>query len=93
MLAVIVCFVFLVLAYLVFLADPSLLSIMQKKSQVAQLEKQKKELEVSNKQLAEELKRAENDLSYLESVARERNLVRKNEIIIDFSQPAKEGKK
>ncbi len=86
---VIFCFIIMACIYLFFLADRSLLSILRKKSQVTQLEKEKKELILNNAELEREIKRAENDMEYIESIARKRNLVKKNEIIIDFSSQTK----
>lgn len=81
------------LVYLVFFANTSLLSIMKKKSQLGVLEREKKELKVNNDELKNEIERAKNDMEYLEKVARERNMLKKNEIIIDFSEGKQKAKK
>jgi len=87
------CFIAAALVYLIFLADQSVLSIMGKKSRLSDLEKEKIELKKNNAELAKDIDRARNDLNYLEAVARERNMLKKNEIVIDFSPPPKKKQK
>lgn len=89
---VLCCFLAVALVYLVFFADQSFLSIMKKKSQFGVLEKEKIELKKNNAELHQEIERAKNDLQYLETVARERNMLKKNEIIIDFSKKKQKEK-
>ncbi len=87
------CFIVAALVYLTFLSDHSFLSIINKKSQSAELEKEKIELKKDNAELADEIDRAKNDLEFLEEVARKRNMLKKNEIIIDFSEKKQKEKK
>jgi len=79
--------------YIVFLADQSMLSVMKKKSRLNDLQKEKMELEKNNIVLEKEIGKAKNDLEYLETVARDRNMLKKNEFIIDFSEKSKKENK
>jgi len=88
-LIVISCFGALALVYLIFIADQSVLSIMKKKYRLEILEKEKSSLIIDNSGLAVETERAKNDLEYIESIARERNMLKKNELIIDLTPKSK----
>lgn len=92
LISVLCCFLAVALVYLALFADQSFLSIMKKKSQFGVLEKEKIELKKNNAELKQEIERAKNDLQYLETVARERNMLKKNEIIIDFSKKKQKEK-
>ena len=62
----------------------------------AEIEKKQEEissLEQANKNLGQQIEKLDNDMTYLEKVAREDlGLLRSNETIIDFSKSSKKNK-
>ncbi len=93
LLIVLFCMVAAALCYLVFFADQSLVSILLKKRRLDLVEKEKKELIRDNSQLEESIDRINNDPKFLEKIAREKNMLKDNELILDFSgKPSKKNK-
>ncbi len=78
------------LAWLVFAPQSGVLALLQKRAKIKTLENKTLLLERSNKDLEQEINRLRTDPAYLEEVARrEHGLLKKNEIIYDFSQQKK----
>jgi cell division protein FtsB len=78
------------LAWLVFAPQSGVLALLQKRTKIKTLENKTLLLERSNKDLEQEINRLRTDPAYLEEVARrEHGLLKKNEIIYDFSPQKK----
>lgn len=78
------------LAWLVFAPQSGVLALLQKRAKMKSLQHKTLLLERSNKELEQEINRLRTDSAYLEEVARrEHGLLKKNEIIYDFSQQKK----
>lgn len=93
LLIVLFCMVAAALGYLVFWGDQSLVSILLKKRRLDLVEKEKKELIRDNTQLEESIDRINNDPKFLEKIAREKNMLKENELILDFSgKPSQKNK-
>ena len=78
------------LAWLVFAPQSGVLALLQQRSKMKTLQHKTLLLERSNKELEKEIDRLRTDPAYLEEVARrEHGLLKKNEIIYDFSPQKK----
>lgn len=78
------------LAWLILAPQSGVLALLQKRAKMKSLQHKTLLLERSNKELEQEINRLRTDPAYLEEVARrEHGLLKKNEIIYDFSQQKK----
>lgn len=81
-------------AWLIFAPDMGLISLQQKKSELKTLEREKAILLEKNKKLQLEVEQIKNDNAHLEQLAREKhNLLKKDEVIFDFSEDKKTSSK
>ena len=87
------CFVVVALLYLVVFSESSLVSIMGKKAELETQENKNREMREKNTDLVRDVELARNDLHYLEQVARERNMLKKNETLLILPPEKKKGKK
>lgn len=78
------------LAWLIFAPQSGVLALLQKRAKIKTLQNKTLLLERSNEDLQKEINRLRTDPAYLEEVARrEHGLLKKNEIIYDFSPQKK----
>lgn len=72
----------------IFLApDMGMYSLYSEKSRVEKLQEKKSKLEAENARLRREINRIENDVEYLERLAREKHgLLKENEMVFDFGE-------
>lgn len=78
------------LAWIIFAPQSGVLALLQKRAKIKTLQDKTLLLERSNKDLEQEINRLRTDPAYLEEVARrEHGLLKKNEIIYDFSPQKK----
>lgn len=79
--------------YFLFAPGRGLLSYHSLRKEVGSLTRENQELEIRNRELAEEVDRLQSDDTYLETMAREKyGLLKKNETVYDFGPPAKKKK-
>lgn len=73
--------------------DMGILSLKKEHDRLEALQQQKHNLEQENAALRQEIERIENDIEYFERIAREKHgLLKKNEMIFDFSKEEKKRK-
>ena len=89
----VVCLIFCSLLWLLFAPRMGVYSVLHKRAQLAQLRAENAKIEKKNKSLQKEIDRIQNDPQHLEKVARERGMLKENEMVFDFSPPQKEKKK
>mgnify|MGYP001552465207 CR=1 FL=1 len=82
------------IVWLFFAPDMGLLSWREKQSEFQQLQERKVQLEKENDMLRQEIERIEGDIEYFEKLAREKHgLLKKNEVLFDFSKDKKKKEK
>ncbi len=75
------------LLWLVFAPDMGLLSVKRENDRLQALQQKKEKLQQENAALRQEIERILNDIDYFEQLAREKHgLLKKNEMIFDFSK-------
>ncbi len=78
---------------ILFMPEKGLYHIRQQKSHCAEIRAEKVTLKVQNDAIKKDIERLQNDQEYLEKVAREdHGMLKKNEMIFDFSRKTKEKK-
>ena len=78
-----------VFAWLIFAPNLGVWSLYSQKRQIQSLRVQKEKLERENENLRKDVDRLETDLEYFEKFAREKGLLGKDEIVIDFGENSK----
>jgi cell division protein FtsB len=82
---------FLAVLWLLFAPDMGIVSLQRERNRLEDLKHKKITLEEENAALLKEMDRIQNDIDYFERLAREKHgLLKKNEIIFDFSKEQKE---
>ncbi len=82
------------LLWLAFAPDKGVYSVLQKRSRLHELKVETDELEKQNIALMKDIERMENDIEYLEQVARDKHgLLKENEMVFDFSPKKKKDEK
>jgi len=87
-----VCLFLVSLLWLILAPHMGIYSVWRQHSKLARLQSENAEIEKKNQSLQKEIDQIQNDPHYLEKVARDRGLLKENEIIFDFS-PSKKTKK
>lgn len=78
--------------WLIFAPNMGLYSVFRKSSTLHKLQGEVADLEQQNRELEAKIDRIQNDVDYLEKIAREKyKLLKENEMVFDFSQE-KDGK-
>jgi cell division protein FtsB len=73
--------------WIFFAPDMGIYSLYSQKNRVEKLQEKKSKLEAENAALRREIKRIENDVEYLERLAREKHgLLKENEMVFDFGE-------
>jgi len=73
--------------WILFAPDMGIYSLYTQKSRVEKLQEKKSKLEAENAALRREIDRIENDVEYLERLAREKHgLLKENEMVFDFGE-------
>jgi cell division protein FtsB len=86
-----VVFLLAALVWLLFAPDMGFFSWRQQSSKFEELQQQKVKLQQENSDLRQEIERIQTDIDYFERLAREKHgLLRKNEMLFDFSKEEKE---
>jgi cell division protein FtsB len=88
-----VCLILISLLWLIFAPDMGVYSVWRQHARLARLQAENVQIEKKNKSLEKDIDQIQNDPHYLEKVARDRGLLKQNEIIFDFSPGKKEKKK
>lgn len=90
---IILVFVVLGVVWLIFAPKMGFIALYKSKANVAKLEHEKALLVKENEKLQMEIDRIQDDIEYLEKLAREKhNLLKKDEVIFDFSKEKKSSK-
>lgn len=89
----VVCLIFCSLLWLIFAPRMGLYTVLHKRAQLSHLKAENAEIEKKNKSLQKDIDRIQNDPQHLEKVARDRGMLKDNEMVFDFSPPKKEKKK
>ncbi len=94
LLRILFCLMAVALGYLTFFGDQSLLSIIKKQRHLERMEKEREELIQENSKLQEDVKQITTNPKFLEEEARKINMLKENEVILDFSgKPTQKEKK
>jgi len=94
LLKITIALVLIALLWVLFSPRAGVLALLKHRSELKQLQQQTLALEKENARLQDEIDRMQNDTEYLEEVARkDYGLVRKNELIYDFSKKKPTEKK
>lgn len=73
--------------WIFFAPDMGIYSLYSQKNRVEKLQEKKSKLEAENAALRREIERIENDVEYLERLAREKHgLLKENEMVFDFGE-------
>ncbi len=87
LLRIILVLVIFATSWLVFVPNMGVIALYRQNSELKQLVSEKERLRQENDKLRQEIERIQNDVEYFEKLAREKhNLLKKNEILFDFSK-------
>ena len=91
---IITVFVIIALAWIIFSPRSGLKALFQKKIQLSELATQTEQLSRENSELRSDVEKIQNDPASLEDLARRKyHMLKKDEIVYDFSRPPQEEKK
>jgi cell division protein FtsB len=84
-----ICLLFSSLLWLVFAPRMGLYAVWSQHAELTRLQEENTQIEKKNASLQKEIDQIQNDPHYLEKLARERGLLKENEMVFDFSPPKK----
>lgn len=91
---IIVVFAIIALSWIIFSPGSGIIALLHKKTRLKELAVQTEELSKENAELQQDIDKIQNDPASLEDLARRKyHMLKKDEIVYDFSRPPKEEEK